>query len=441
MTPSPCPWFPVPEDQGLPRLLVVVTVASAAVLAGLASVQGFVLAYAIPPLVMLGWSLWLAPRKLNLDVRRHLDQDRIAYGENIRTVLTVEDHDRELEQVLVEQPLPAGLTLFDGENSGWLDLEPDQPSRLAYRLEGPRGYYVLPPLRVAASDPFGLFNTTETYEPINRLFILPRAIKIPTLAIQARRTRVYPGLIPARKGGPGVEFFGLREYQAGDSWRWLNHRATARSESDLIVNEFQLERAIDIGLILDVRASTNVFTGDRSILEFSIQAAASLADTLLAYGNRVGLFLYGGSIDWTYPGSGKQQYEKILRTLARAKVEASQIFSRLDYVPARLFPHRSLLVLISPLHADDHQELLKLRARGYQVIVVSPDPIAFEEALLEDDEDRALAGRLAALERAHLSGRLLRGGIRVTNWDTRLPFSEVARGIFGYPQPVQALHV
>ena len=431
----------MPEDQGLPRLFAVVVVATAALLAGLATVQGFVLALAIPPLVLVAWALWQAPRRLNLDVRRHLDQDRVAQGEHIRTVVTVEDREGALEHVLVEQPFPAGLAKHDGEHEGWLGLEPGQSSRIEHRLEGARGYYVLPPLRIAASDPFGLFNVTATHDPINRLFVLPRAIKIPTMAIQARRTRVYPGLIPARKGGPGVEFFGLREYQAGDSWRWLNHRATARSDTTLFVNEFQLERAIDIGLILDIRAVTNVFTGDRSILEFSIHAAASLADTLLAYGNRVGLFLYGGSIDWTFPGSGKQQYEKILRTLARARVETSQIFNRLDYVPARLFPHRSLLLLISPLHPEDHTELLKLRARGYQVIVVCPDPIAFEEALLEDDEERELAGRLAALERAHLTGRLLRGGIRVTTWDTRLPFAEAARGIFGHPHQIQALRL
>ena len=68
----------MPEDQGLPRLFAVVVVATAALLAGLATVQGFVLALAIPPLVLVGWALWQAPRRLDLDVRRHLDQDRVA---------------------------------------------------------------------------------------------------------------------------------------------------------------------------------------------------------------------------------------------------------------------------------------------------------------------------------------------------------------------------
>ena len=88
----------MPEDQGLPRLFAVVVVATAALLAGLATVQGFVLALAIPPLVLVGWALWQAPRRLNLDVRRHLDQDRVAQGEHIRTVLTVEDREEALDE-------------------------------------------------------------------------------------------------------------------------------------------------------------------------------------------------------------------------------------------------------------------------------------------------------------------------------------------------------
>lgn len=402
-------------------------------MAALASLSGEVLALAVPLLLFLGAALYLAPPELAVGIERQLETDRAGPNENIAVELRVQDYTGALQEVHVAQPLPEGLALVESEKDCLVPLQPDTPAVLRYGVRGLRGYYVWPQVYLEACDPFGLICRRNHYEALNRLFVLPEAVTMSSMAIKVRRTRVYPGLIPAHKGGPGVEFYGLREYQTGDSWRWLNHRTNARQESALFVNEFELERAIDSGLILDVRAATNLVTGNRSLLEFGIQATSALAKALLDQGNRVGLFLYGGAIDWTFPGSGKMQYEKILRALARARIERSQVFSRLDHVPARLFPGRSLLILVSPLQSQDCPELLKLRARGYQVLVVSPDPVALEADLLEDQDELALALRLARLERRQLMAQLMRGGIRVCEWDTRLPFAEVVQQTFGQP--------
>lgn len=422
----------------MPRIVVLILILGAALTAGLGTVNGQVLALTVPLLVFLGAAVHWMPRELDLEVNRELDSDRVGPDSRVKVCLRLRDRSNTLEEARVAQPLPEGLRLLDGEKDCRIALRSDRPVEVWGELLGPRGYYVLPPIEIEAHDPFGLLRQTAAYDVANRLFVLPESMKIPTVAIKARRTRVYPGLIPARKGGPGVEFYGLREYRTGDSWRWINHRVSARHEEDLFVNEFELERAIDIGLILDVRAMTNLFARHQSILEFSVQATATLADALLVYGNRVGLFLYGGSIDWTFPGSGKLQQERIMRALARAQLETSQIFNRLDHVPARLFPPRSLLIVISPLHPQDGPELLKLRARGYQVTVVSPDPIAFERNLLEDEDQLELAMRIARLERNHLLAQMIRGGIRVCNWNTDVPFAEMAPRIFGHPRGIAA---
>ena len=121
-----------------------------------------------------------------------------------------------------------------------------------------------------------------------QLFILPPVLRLRRVAIQPRRTRIFSGTIPARQGGSGVEFFDVREYQQGDSPRWINWRATARHPQNVFSNEFEQERAADVGLILDGRHRTNDF-GDRSIFENSVLATAALADTFLNAGNRVGL--------------------------------------------------------------------------------------------------------------------------------------------------------
>jgi uncharacterized protein (DUF58 family) len=253
------------------------------------------------------------------------------------------------------------------------------------------------------------------------------------IAIRTRKTRVYSGSIPARVGGPGVEFFGLREYQAGDSPRWINWRASARHAFSMYSNEFEQERVADVGIILDGRLKTNVFDKEHSLFEHSVLAAAALADVLLLQGNRVGLLNYGRFLHWTFPGYGKIQRERILQALAHAQIGTSTVFSELEYVPARLFPPHSQIILISPLDTEDVKVLVQLRARGYQVMVISPDPVAFELSYLAETESVHQAARLLRMERNLLIYKLQRAGIQVLDWDVSQPFDQVVKRRLGRP--------
>jgi uncharacterized protein (DUF58 family) len=263
------------------------------------------------------------------------------------------------------------------------------------------------------------------------LVVVPELLKLRQLAIRPRRTHIYAGSIPARQGGPGVEFFGVRAYQAGDPTRWINGRATARHPEALFVNEFEQERVTEIGMILDVRARCDVRTAHGTLFEYGIQAAAALADAFLDRGNRVGLLLYGNMLDWTFPGYGKMQRERILRALARAAPGDSAAFEELDRIPTRLFPARSQLVLISPLLTRDRDMLIRLCARRYELMIISPNPIAFEQHALGVEPAVTLGAKVAGLERVVLLRRLRQTGIMVIDWDVAQPFQQVAAVAFG----------
>ena len=345
--------------------------------------------------------------------------------------LTVTNNGPNLENVLVENITPRGLEITEGEARTIAALETGQTIEIEYTISGQRGYYQLPNVRATARDQLGIFEKQIEIQLQNHLFILPQVYRLPMVAIRPRRTRVYSGLIPARKGGPGVEFFGVREYQPGDSPRWINHRASARYDQTLFVNQYEQERAVDVGLILDTRLVTNLYAKNHSLLEHTIRATATLADAFLTRGNRVGLFMYGGSVDWTFPGYGKYQRERILQALARARLQHSQIFEKLGFLPTRLFPIRSQLVLVSPLRPKDLDDLIRLRARGYQLLIISPDPVDFERKILGDNPRVALASRIARLERSYLFHQLGQAGARTFEWQVDTPFHRTARHALG----------
>jgi len=280
---------------------------------------------------------------------------------------------------------------------------------------------------VTANDSLGLSRKQMTLGVPSQLFVLPEAMRLRKVEIRPRRTRVYSGLIPTRQGGPGVEFFGVREYQPGDSLRWINWKASARHSKALYINEFEQERVADVGLIVDARQRSDVASSQGSLFEHVIQATATLADALLNGGNRVGLLIYGGHLDWTYPGYGKIQRERIFRALARAEQGDSMVFEGLEYVPTSLFPARSQLILISSLLAGDLEVLFRLRARGYSLLIVSPDSIAFEERSLRESQDVELATRIARLERELLLRKLRQAGITILDWNVETPFHQAAQ--------------
>jgi len=77
--------------------------------------------------------------------------------------------------------------------------------------------------------------------------------------------------------------------------------------------------------------------------------------------------------------------------------------------------------------------LLQLRAREYQVMLISPDPISFELAYLPKRPEVALAGRIARLERIMVLQKLKRAGVQVWEWMWRNPSIKSAPGMLGRP--------
>ena len=401
------------------------------ILAGLATLHGALLALALPLIVYLAAGLLAQPGAANLRVERSLSADRVAPGVPVTVRLVATNAGDRLAEVLIEDDVPPALRLIEGTPRVLTTLAPGASTEFTYTVSGQRGIYRLVGIQATASDHLGLAGRRAFVGAPGQFFVVPEVIKLRHLAIRPRRTQIYAGTIPARQGGPGVEFFGLRAYQPGDPTRWINARATARYPGALFVNQFEQERVTEVGIILDVRQRSDVRTSQGSLLEYGVQAAAALASGLLEQGNRVGLLLYGNIMAWTFPGYGKIQRERILRALARAEPGDMPVFEELDRIPTRLFPARAQLILVSPLLPTDYDTLIRLRARGYQLLVISPDAITFECRALGAARSVDLGARVARLQRGVLLRSLWQAGIAVIDWDIEQPFHEVANVALG----------
>lgn len=399
--------------------------------------NGEVLLLLIPLILAAGLALLNAQSAPVLEVHRTFDTWRVSENAPVKVTLTVINRGAHLHMLVIKDAVPPALSVIDGNSTLITSLKSGASATLSYTVQGLRGDYQFGDVRLTTSDLTGMVRHEITAVTSgDRSFVtVPTASRLKRIELRPRQTYIYAGNIPARQGGPGTEFFGLRAYQTGDTLRHLNWRAMARHRNALYTNEFQQERIADVNLVVDVRLRSNPMQDARSIFDYSIRAAGSLAQALLHQGNRVSLLLYGYRVDWTASGFGKRQQERIFHSLAAAHLQSSEVFDTLRALPTRLFPPRSQIILVSPLVEDDSNHLMPLRAKGFDLLVISPDPLSFEMLNNPSGAEVEPAYRIARIEREMALNTARQAGVQVINWDVRQSFEHVMNSALSRPHP------
>lgn len=420
------------------RFILLGSLTYALLFVGLVTLNGGPLVLALPLIVYLGAALLHHSPQVQLTANRSLSSESLQQFEPVKVLIRVTNTGPDLEEVLVEDPLPAGLERIDGQNRLLTGLAHGETVEMEYTVRGRRGNYRFDFVRVIAGDHLGVMRQSVELPFRSNLVYLPETRRLGRVAIRPPRTHGHSGPIPSRKSGAGIEFFGLREYQMGDPRRWINWRASARYQQELFVNQFEQERIADVGIILDARQQSDIVlpTGE-SLFEYAVQATASLSESFLNDGNRVGLLVYGFGLHRTFPGYGKVQQDRILHALGQARTGHNFALESLRYLPTRFFPAGSQIVMVSPLLSGDEVSFTRLRAAGYEVLVISPDPVSFEAQYL--DVLHSPAHQLARIERSLLLHRLTRLGVRVVEWPVNQPFAPLVRAKLSRAPAVQRM--
>ena len=418
-------------------LLLVTALVLAMFFIGVVALQSRLFILIIPLIAYLFAAILQRPDQVSLSVNREIFPDHAPQGTPINVRLTVTNQGAAIDELVLTELLPAGVKPTLGKSSAVTGLAPQEKFVLEYTIVAARGEYNYN-VSACARDFLGFFETDAVYPTAPHLVIYPRYPKLERIKIRPPQTRGFAGPIAARQGGTGIDFFGVREYQPGDQQRQINWKLAARSYNQLFTNVFEQERVADIGLILDSRQRIDVHSPAGSLFEYSVGAAAALAENFLDDGNRVSLLLYGSGLESVYPGYGKIQLDRILRLLAKARPGMNYALESLAYMPTRFFPAKSQLILISPLEPEDISVVIQMQARGYAVLLISPDPVAYETMLYKNIS--SLAYRAAAAERHFMLQKVRRSGIQVVNWQVDKPLeAEVRQALISQPLTYRAI--
>ncbi len=238
--------------------------------------------------------------------------------------------------------------------------------------------------------------------------MLPAEIVNQVRRIQLRTGRqvadVLAGAYVSVFKGRGVEFDEVRPYVPGDDVRTIDWNVTARMGAPY-VKRYVEERQLTVLLIVDMSASLDFGSAERSKREAAVELSALLAFSAIYNDDKVGLLLFHGEVDqFIPPRKGQKHALRVVREVLARGQETSAVGPRdraLAALPSalansfaqlrersrgarrrstniahalefcrRVLPRRAVLFLISDFLDDGYLDALRGANRKHDVVAV-----------------------------------------------------------------------
>ncbi|HEQ71857.1 MAG TPA: DUF58 domain-containing protein [Spirochaetia bacterium] len=285
----------------------------------------------------------------------------------------------------------AGKLFLRGESSGLFTLRARQTARLSFGVFGDkRGIYTLGPLRLSGADPLALYPWSMTVQEAATVVIYPHVFPLRLPIDRGLPSGTIPVFDPAYEDI--TSFRSIREYLPGDSLRRVNWKVSARLGS-LFTMQYTPSLSFQAVVLLNLLEEDYPLRYRHTIIEYSIEIAASLVHAAIAAGQNAGLFTYGRIDSDTGPLNFPVHKEAghgmhILETLARvASTPRKKDFIDLFMASRISLPFASRVWYVGP--PLETAQLDRLRVLKRHGITVEFFPTAreheFSERLSQDE--------------------------------------------------------
>ncbi|MBF8983191.1 DUF58 domain-containing protein [Lutibacter sp. B2] len=183
------------------------------------------------------------------------------------------------------------------------------------------------------------------------------------------------GQKPFKMFGSGAEFESLREYVAGDEYRTINWKATAR-ENKPIVNQYEPEKNQHVYALIDTgRAMSHSVRGYKK-LDVAINTGLLLADIVNQNGDQSGIMVFNTNVEkLIMPGKGNVHRNSMMEALYH--VEDTNLTSNYEeafYHLKRKERRRSLICLFTDFNtveeAEDMMRVLPILSKNNIVMLI-----------------------------------------------------------------------
>ncbi|MEQ9440751.1 MAG: DUF58 domain-containing protein [Cyclobacteriaceae bacterium] len=212
-----------------------------------------------------------------------------------------------------------------------------------------RGAYEFGAVNAFVSAPLGLVQRRYRFSADKEVPVYPSFIQMRKYELLAFSNHLTEfGIKKIRRLGHNQEFEQIKEYVAGDDYRTINWKATAR-RGVLMVNNYQDERAQHVYAIIDKGRSMKMPFEGMTLLDYAINASLVISNIALKKEDKAGLITFQHKVQSFLPASRRsRQLHLLLETLYNQKTAYKESnYAALYTVVKRRISQRSLLLLFS----------------------------------------------------------------------------------------------
>ncbi len=202
--------------------------------------------------------------------------------------------------VSFNDPIPSSFALDEGTNVKFLwKGVTEKKATISYKATcAKRGRFELNQVDFETRHPLQITDNKIGKAPAPRVYIVqPKPLFVRRIRERQAITRIpMPMEARIKFGFPTTDFLEVRDYQAGDLYRNINWKVTARrlssSPSALQVNEYEKEGKKMVWIFLDSATHMALGTTVKNTMEYAVRATLGLADYYLSRECQVGLCIY-----------------------------------------------------------------------------------------------------------------------------------------------------
>jgi len=210
--------------------------------------------------------------------------------------------------------------------------------------------------------------------------------KVRRIEISTRRVvnDLFSGEYHSVFKGQGMEFDEVRMYQPGDDIRAIDWNVTARMGAPYI-KRFMEERELVVMFLLDVSASGQFGTTDKTKIDTAAEICALLAFSAIQNNDKVGAVVFTDDVEEYIPAEkGRRHALHVIRELLvyQPKGRGTNVGVALSFL-ARVLKRRAIVFVLSDFVAPDFEKQLAMASRKFDVVALR----------IGDAREEHLAGR------------------------------------------------
>ncbi|ADV50126.1 protein of unknown function DUF58 [Cellulophaga algicola DSM 14237] len=210
-----------------------------------------------------------------------------------------------------------------------------------------RGEYVFGNLNIFVSSHLKMVKRRYLFQKDEMVPVYPSIIQMQQYDFLAMSNNLTEfGLKKIRRIGHTQEFEQIKEYIAGDDFRTINWKATAK-RSQLMVNQYQDEKSQPIYSIIDTGRVMKMPFNELKLVDYAINSTLAFSNVALKKNDKTGMISFSKKIETFLPAVQKITY---LNTILEKLYNVTTAFTDSDFGLLyahikRKVNHRSLLLL------------------------------------------------------------------------------------------------